>query len=192
MGLDVGDEPAADEVDDPVGPVEQALVVGDDQDRGLPGPASASSVSRFITSWPEAASREAVGSSARIRVGSLTRAPGDRDPLPLAAGEVRGEVVHPRTHADPLQDRVGPPVHLARPCRLQSAVAMRTFSIAVSEEKRLCCWKMKPMSARCLTRSLSAEPGQLVPEHPDAPFLHASARPRSGSAGSSCPSPTGP
>ena len=37
----------------------------------------------------------------------------------------------------------------------RSAVAIRTFSIAVSELNRLCCWKMKPMFLRSSTRARS-------------------------------------
>ena len=57
------------------------------------------------------------------------------------------------------------------------AVAIRTFSIAVSELNRLCCWKMKPMFLRSSTRALSLASERFRLEHVEAPLLHPPQRP---------------
>jgi len=86
--LHVGDDPAANEVDDPVGPVEHPLVVRDDQDRG-PGGAGGEFVEKgehLLARGGVERGRGLVGEDQRRLVDQRPR---DRDPLVLAAGELR-------------------------------------------------------------------------------------------------------
>ena len=70
-----------------------------------------------MTPAPEAESRLPVGSSASSSGGLADHRPGDRHPLPLAAGQLVRPVVEPVPEPDPLQRGLGPPPPLAPAAR---------------------------------------------------------------------------
>ena len=103
---------------------------------------------------PDSASSEAVGSSARTSAGWLTsaRAMATRCFWPPERAAGRWLIRSP----SPSLPRISTQrsfISWTEPGR--RAVAIRTFSIAVSELNRLCCWKMKPMFLRSSTRAFS-------------------------------------
>ena len=144
IGAAVGrvlDDPARAEPDQPVGHPGDRLVVGDDQDR-LAEPAAdvpeqgEHRLARLVVEGPGRLVAEQ-----QLRV--LGQGPGDRHPLLLAAGELRGEVVGPSAEADQPEalvdvDRVARPI----------SAATCTFSLAVRVGTRLKNWKTKPTASR--------------------------------------------
>ena len=86
-------------------------------------PAACSSRSRSSTPAPEAESRLPVGSSASSSGRLADHRAGDRDPLPLAAGELVRPVPEPVAEPDPVQRGLGaPPALLLRHAGVEQPV----------------------------------------------------------------------
>ena len=121
-------------------------------------PSSLSWRSIRITSSPWAVSRLPVGSSARISLGSPTRARATATRCCWPPDNWRRTVLGAVGDADLVEHRVDPRLALGAPGCCDRASASSTFSRTDSSSTRLKLWKMKPMC--CLRVSASCDFGQ--------------------------------
>ena len=96
----------------------------------------------------------------------VAQRPGDRDPLPLPAGQRRGQEAAPGRRARPAPAARSARRRAARGERPASSAGSSTFSTAVSSSIRWKAWKTKPTVApphpgqRLLAQLVDAAPGQ--------------------------------
>ena len=135
----VGDDPAAGELDHPVGDAGDLAVVGDDEHGG------ARLVGLLVEQLEDLHAGAEVELAGRL-VGEQDRVAGrerarDRDALLLAAGELVREVPQ-RARASPTRSSISAATARASP-RPATSAPNSTFSSAVSAGNRLKVWKMK-------------------------------------------------
>ena len=132
------DDAAVAKEDHPVGPRREVRVVGDD-DRGDPAFAGVADHRHHgLAVRRVERARRFVGEE---EVTLADHGPGDRNPLPLAAGELVGVVVGSVREPEPLEGGDARLMRLYAPRCRRARRASATFSAAVRPGRRLKSWK---------------------------------------------------
>src|SRR5215470_8705472 len=150
---------AVEQHDLPVQADRDPLVVGDDHDRGPVGV-------QLGEQLEDARAGAAVEVPGRL-VGEhdgrpADDGPGDRDPLPLAAGQLRGPVAEPLAQADPLEraDRVAAPLRGGHPAVEQALRDVVDDALVLEQEELL---ENEPQAAGPAGRQLAVRQSRGVP-----------------------------